>query len=221
MDTMEIYEDCEQFSAFPEAGDVFASDFEKENLLPFGILKVDVDGTSHDVLIAAPIGDDEGRVGKSDLGECCGGLWLTYSKKNGKWSIDCSPEDLLSFDLVRPEALASFEKRKDFFLRNGFLPSRRSEDIPLAMFRVGDAESNSGWNWYKRVKNHIPNRLDDMPGYEQYRQKHVTLIGQDGNEYLWLGSVNARAYSDPLLATDVRVLYSPAPERVLIIFDYS
>ena len=88
MDGYKIFENCDQYTAFPEADDVFASDFEKDNLLPFGMLQVDVGGIVHDVLIAAPIADDEGMIGRQNVGEHCGGTWLTYSIQGGISQFD-------------------------------------------------------------------------------------------------------------------------------------
>ena len=222
MDRYEIYENCDDYIAFPEPDAVFATDFEKRCLLALGILKIELSGSIHDVLIAAPIGDDEGRIGKSDTGEFCAGLWLTYSKDDSKWALDCKPDDLLSFDIARAESIRSYEEQKHLFLQDGCILSHGRNRSKFSIFSVGGKESTNYWNWYSRVKRHISHRLVDIPvaASEKDDMKYVVLVGGDGNDYMYLGTVEASVYSRPLLPT-IRVFYNPVAKRVLVIHDYS
>ena len=203
MDRVRIYENCDKYRAYPEPDEVLLSDFEKENLLPFGILKVNVDNVVHEVLIAAPIADEEGLIGKEEIGEFCGGEWLTYSKRDGK----------------RQEIRRSYNERKAEYLQNKcFLNWEDKTKAPI--FGFGGCECTISWAWYSRIKGHISCRLEDIPGQEDQKEKKVTLVGDDGCDYLWLGTVNASVYSSRL-PQDVRIFYNPMSKRVLVIYDYT
>lgn len=216
----EICDSGDEYTLFPDADDVFYSDFEKENMLPFGILKVDINGVVHNVLIASPIGDEEGLIGKKEVGERCGGEWLTYSKKNGKWAIDCSPDELLPFDYKKEEILDSYNQRRKMFYQDGTFPSKPTAEQRTVIFKRGDDESWNG-SWFRGdVQSYISNRLEDIPGHEEERWKRVTLIGDDGNDYILLGTVDGGVYCDSFTAL-IYFFYNPVAERVLVIFSYS
>jgi len=216
----EICDSGDEYTLFPDADDVFYSDFEKENMLPFGILKVDINGVVHNVLIASPIGDEQGLIGEKEIGERCGGEWLTYSKKNGKWAIDCSPDELLPFDYKKEEILDSYNQRRKMFYQDGTFPSKPTAEQRTVIFKRGDDESTNFHNWYISVQSYISNRLEDIPGHEEARWKRVTLVGDDGNDYIVLGSVEGYVYSAPFTA-QILFFYNPAAERVLVIFNYT
>ena len=215
-----FYKNCDQYTAFPEENDVFASEFEKNSLLPFGILKVDVSGVNHDVLIAAPIADDEGRIAKRNLADTCGGTWLSYSKRGNKWALDCSPDDLLSFHINRLPAKVSLQSKKEFFNSHHFIPNRdpRAEN-GLPIFEIGGEAPTTRSNWYVRLRNYIPSRLEDIPGKESSEQKFFTLVDADGHDYVRLGVTYAGVYTNVLMP-QLHYYYSPLSHKVLVIHEF-
>jgi hypothetical protein len=219
MESTPIYENNDKFRAFPGADAVFASDVEKELLLPLALYQLSEDG-GHEVLLAVPIGDEQGMIGKKNLGEHCGETWLTYSRKNGKWALDCDPKDLLPFEPVADEVKSSFQARKAQFLEKSFLPWWKSNgDNKCELFQVGGIVT-SYYNWYVDLRKHVQHRLEDIPGEEHKEEKVVTLIGNEGHDYLYLGLLNVGAYSGPLLA-DAHFFYNTFSEKVLVIYDYT
>ena len=218
---MEIYENCRQYSAFPEADDVFATNFEKDRLLPLGILKVDIDGVYHEVLISAPIADEEGMIGIENKGESCGDEWLTYSQRNnGKWAIDCCPDDLLSFECHRVERNACYEIQKHVFSQYGYIPVYESQTEPCVIFSMSDDESTNYYNWYGCVSSDISHRLEDVPGREGEDEKRVTLVGANGYDYVLLGKVNIGMYLGRLSPLGY-YFYNSAAKKVLVVYSYS
>ena len=215
MDSYEIYENCDQYTAFPEVDDVFASDFEKECMLPLGIMHVDIDDAVHNVLLAVPtISDEGGFIGRDNIGEYCGELWLTYSKRNGRWSLDCEPLDFRSLDQAPDEVRVIYEESKSLFKEHGFIPSPYLDKLPL--LKIG-GEITSYGNVYAYTRKFIPNVLRDRVG-EPPARKLVTFIGGDGGEYVHLGRANGGVYS--ACAGDFEFFFNPSKDRVLTIIEY-
>lgn len=221
MDSIKLFSNTDQYTLYPEVDQVFLTEFEIESMLPFGIFSIDIGGVKHDILIAVPIADDEGKIGRANLGERCGGTWLSYSNRGGKkWALDCMPDDLLSFHINRAPAIASFQERKKLFENYGYLPNYAESKAPAQVFELGGERPTTYENWYGRVRNYISNRLVDIPGEENEEQKFFTLIGEDGNDYVMLGTVRPGVYTKVLSYTIVHFFYNPMSKRVLVIQDF-
>ena len=220
MDSTKLFRNTDQYTLYPDPDKVLSTEFEIDSLLPLGILSLDIGREKHDVLIAVPFADDEGMIGKGDLGERCGGTWLTYLNQNGKWALGCSPEDLLSFHINRSLVKESFYERKKIFERCGYLPNYARDKAPAQLFEYGGDRPTTGENWFGRVRDYIPNRLEDLPGQENHRKKHFTLVGNDGNDYVMLGTVKPGVYTTVLSYTIVHFFYNPSAKTVLLIHDF-
>lgn len=211
-----IYENCDQYTAFPSADDVFSSDFEKENLLPLGILNLDIEGVKHEILIAGPIGDEEGLVGKKNIGEHCGYEWVSYSKKNGKWALDCQSDELRSFDAGRSSALNFYQKSKHIFDNRKYLPVKNSEDEKYPLIVLG-GELTSNGNWYFGIKDHVSHVFKGALDERGLRGNLVTLTNVDGHEYTYVGNVKASLTAVPV---EWMFFYDPNARRVLVICEF-
>lgn len=217
METNSIYENCEQFTAFPDENDVFYSDYEKEVMLPLGIMHVDIDGLKHDVLLAVPtISDDEGFIGCENIGERCGTLWLTYSKVEGKWALDCLPDETRELDQAPPEVRLKYQERKELFKKLHYIPSPHSGDR-FSLFRLGD-ELTTHSNLYVFVGGYISHTLQDIPGEENRDEKLVTFESDDGGEYILLGRASGGVYS--CLLGKFVFFFNSVISRVLVVVEY-
>ncbi|ARU54562.1 hypothetical protein OLMES_0458 [Oleiphilus messinensis] len=136
MEYKSIYKNNDIFTAFPDPEEVFATDLEKSLLLPLGVYHLTDNGV-HDILLAAPLGDEEGMIGKRNLKDRCGETWLSYSKKNGKWALECSLENFRSFDHYSENARKSLDEQKIQFQQNGFLSHPWGQVEKLSLFNTG------------------------------------------------------------------------------------
>ncbi len=209
-----IYENNEKFTAFPNPDEVFTSELEKETLIAIGIYHLDEDG-KHDVLLAAPLGDEEGMIGKKNLGEFCGESWLTYSIKNGKWTLDCTSDDLLSFEFNSANAKKSLREQRELFKLNGYLPHPWGQVEKMPLFNPKPYASNN-YNWYIDIRDQIQHKLEPIEG----QAKKVVLLDGNGHEYIYLGFVDASTYARPLLAR-LEFFYNKDSKRVLVIHEFS
>ncbi|MBU6953577.1 hypothetical protein [Hahella sp. HN01] len=218
-----LYKNSSFFTAFPSADEVFVSEIEKEFLLPLGVYHLEVDERKHDVLLAIPIGNEEGMLGKSNIGEFCGETWLTYSNQNGKWALDCSVRDLESFSAMRGSAHYSYASTREKFLKAGKIeitPEHGSDPIQFELFRYGGLATNYG-NWFSSdFSNSVPFMLKHISGKESEPEKAVTILDSDGDEYLYLGAVAASHYSGELLAF-LRFFFNPGKQRVMVVHEFS
>ncbi|MBU6953576.1 hypothetical protein [Hahella sp. HN01] len=213
-----IYENSDFFTAFPDADAVFASEIEKDLLLPVGIYHLEESDGEYDILLAIPIGDDEGLIGVDNFGETCGETWLTYTQRDGRWSLDCSPSDLLPFDLVLSEAKIKFNQRRDEFLESGHICHKNGAPGHKMLFNKGD-ETTNYCNWYNKLKKHVRNKLSEIPGNKNGNEKLVSLYSGDGNEYTYLGFVEAGVYAG--LLAQVHFFFCTRLKRVLVVHDFT
>lgn len=228
---IEIFESNSLYAAYPQEEIVFEGRAEREYLLPLGILDwtYQKTGKSFKILIAAPIGDEEGfiapdgTIGEQSYGE----FWLTYYLNDSKWRLDSSREN---FSVQSTEGhyhyedvKKSFAEKKKFYEENGFLQNiRKPEPRPKfkkPLFNIGGiASPNSNWfgDVYKTFKHNI-NKLEVDSGK---MQKSVTLFDKDDNEFVYLGHVNAWTYSTPLSA-QLHYFFELKNQRVLVITEYT
>ncbi|GLS24931.1 hypothetical protein [Marinibactrum halimedae] len=215
-----IYENNELYTAFPDPDEVFYSEVEKERFLPLGTFHLQTDEGQHDVLIATPLGDEEGLIGKDNYGEFCGETWLTYSKVNGKWKMDCSVDDLLNFDAYYEKANNGLKEAKKIFNENKCLPSRSSRgDGKIPLFSIQSYPSYL-YNWFSDVEEYFNFALREVDKEELDssfdEDKAVTLFDSEGNQYVYIGSTNKS-----FLMARLFFFYNVKAERVLVIFEYS
>jgi hypothetical protein len=216
MDTLAIYENCDQYTAFPESDEVFYSDYEKQVMLPLGIMHIEIEGVRHDALLAVPtISHKEGIIGYENIGERCGELWLTYSKVDGKWALDCLPDELCELELAPPKVRERYEERKALFKKYHCLPFEGNLNDKRPLVWCGDEVSNLS-NLFVHVQKHIPNTLRDAPG--GMGEKLVTFESVDGGEYIRLGRLSGWLYSG--LAGYFVFFLNPVLERVLVVVEY-
>ncbi|GLS24928.1 hypothetical protein [Marinibactrum halimedae] len=220
-----IYENNEFFTAFPEADEVFYSEVEKERFLPLGTFHLQTDEGQHDVLIAAPIGDEVAMIGKENYGEYCGETWLTYSKVNGRWKLDCSADQLLDFGVCFEEASQIFFNLRRIFELNGFLAEPLSEvrvfpkgakKIPLFQLQ---SYARCGYNWCGDIKENfscvLSDVVDGLPKSPYGRDRKLSIFDGEGNAYTYLGYTFTKA-----LAPDLFYFYNLATERVLVVHEF-
>ncbi|GLS24929.1 hypothetical protein [Marinibactrum halimedae] len=219
-----IYENNELYTAFPEPDEVFYSEVEKERFLPLGTFHLQTDEGQHDVLIAAPIGDDEGMIGKNNYGEFCGETWLTYSKVNGKWKLDCSPDQLLDFSICFDEVDCIFKKLKRIFQLNGFLSHPLKEEVKspesekISLFSLMSYMSH-GYNcsydvvkYFKYVLEGVDEQKLEPPFKED---KEIKYMDSNYNEYVFLGCAGANA-----LIHEMFFFYNVVTKRVLVVNEF-
>ena len=217
MKFMEIFQNCEIYTAFPDPNEVFASAIELDNLIPFGILEKKFNGDLHHILLAAPIGDEEGFIGKSNFDETLGEAWLSYSNRGGRWGIDCSPSELYSFHFNRTKFKNDYIDKKSRYDECGYMGTQVGEEGRLALVTLCNEVCDSG-NWYSYINKYVHNSLSPVPG--DSRNRLVTLYSKDGSEYVYLGYIGSGGgYS--LFNSDIMFFYNPKLQRVLVVNDWS
>ncbi|GLS24930.1 hypothetical protein [Marinibactrum halimedae] len=219
-----IYENNELYTAFPDPDEVFYSEVEKERFLPLGTFHLQTDEGQHDVLIAAPIGDDEAMIGKENYGEFCGETWLTYLKVDEKWRLDCSPDQLLDFEIAFDEAYQIYSDFKRVFKLNGFLPvsmrgvKEYSKDVRKISLFYHQEYACYGYNWLGGVAKCFDYKLKDIDGVSKSthaEDREVLIYDDKNNKYEYLGYVVTRALYQKMF-----YFYCPNTERVLVINEF-
>jgi hypothetical protein len=216
MDTSSIYENCDQYTAFPDADQVFYSDYEKEVMLPLGMMHVDFDGVQYDVLLAVPtISHEEGIIGYENIGERCGEFWITYSNVDGKWALDSLPDELCELEFAPPKVRERYEERKALFEIHRCLPFEGDINHKLPLLRLGHEITNLS-NLFTRLDRYIPSSLRDIP--YGYGEKLVTFESSEGGEYIYLGRLTGWIYCG--LFGDFMFFFNTVLGRVLVVVDY-
>ncbi|MCG8610403.1 MAG: hypothetical protein MI864_07690 [Pseudomonadales bacterium] len=218
-----IYESNERFTAFPDPDEVFSTDFEKAMLLPLGIYRPSI-GNNNEILLAAPYGDEQGYISNRNRGQHCGETWLTYSKHDGKWRLDCSPDELASFDIYKEDAIDAYSSRKEGFKNDGFIRNPRfvegSEVIgadgqpireKITLFNLTTEYASSGENWFGGIEQYLPFKV--LQDVDSHGFDLVMLLDESGFEYKYLGHVCAAKYAPKILFVDIHFFYSPFNRR--------
>ncbi|ARU54573.1 MAG: hypothetical protein MI864_07305 [Pseudomonadales bacterium] len=225
MDYEPIYENNERFTAFPDVDEAFASDFEKENLLPLGVYKL-TDNCEHDVLIAIPISCEEGFIGERDFDASYGEIWLSYSLQAGKWKLDCRAEMLRNVEYRKNAVLTAFCERKKLYCSQGFTVNPHfkegAEELfgppKLSLFEQAKDYASSGENWLSGVEKFIPRVLLERKSAAGFNL--IILLDQYGYEYKYLGQLTASIYAPQVGLPSVHFFYSPFSQRVLLFNEF-
>ncbi|ABC27513.1 hypothetical protein HCH_00610 [Hahella chejuensis KCTC 2396] len=212
-----IYTNSDNFTAFPEPGDVFASDFEKSVMLPLAMYRPE--RFNEEILLATPFGDSEGLVGKEDLNEFIGEEWYSYSKVEDKWKLDCTPEDLSPFEYnfrgTKAETLKSYLETKKKLIEFGSLPKPSKCTSPGGNYPlfIPKEEISSGSNWFASLSKRVPFRLLDQTS--EYSSKLAIFYDGSGNAYQYLGYLYSDVYTR-CLNPQLHFLYCAPTRRVLV-----
>jgi hypothetical protein len=223
----EIYVNCSEFTAFPEPDEVLFSEFEKDFLLPIGLIHLN-ESKSESVLVAAPKTTEDGEMCRGDNSRF-GWCWVTYSKDGSKWKLDCKKEDFFpeykGSNYVQ-RVRSAYSEMKSFFKENGFIVYRRAGEEELStdpkrkecLFNLGGYASTY-CNSFSNIKSYFPHELLESPDKESNDQE-FKLFDEDGSEYRYLGTYTGYYYSEPITAQPI-VFYCDKNKRVLTIFEYT
>jgi hypothetical protein len=223
--TTSLFNDTEDFLAFPESNEIFYSNFEKDVLLPIASIKHNGDV----VLIAAPIEPDEGLIGEEvecHYNETCRENWISYTFIDGKLKLDCS-ESYFRKGSSRyisqswySEVSSYYNMAKDFYRKNGFLNYEITKDLEpninhrKSLFNTGCiAKERSNWHSFTDVKyktRYNPNE----------KTEEVVILDELGREYDYLGYFESFFYMLPQTYS-LHVFYQPIKKQVLLTFEYS
>ncbi|WP_431689102.1 hypothetical protein [Hahella sp. NBU794] len=217
MNEITIYSDCEFFTAFPDPEKVFSSELEKRLLLPLGIYKLGGNIES-DVLLAIPLGNEEGLLGINNIGGNCGELWLTYTNRNGKWSVDCTESDLHSFEHFSEVAREMFQETKESFKRDGYITSLGDISSKLPLFHAG-GNITSFSNCFCEIQDSFSHSLFDIPGNEDSLNKYVRFFDKSGNEYIYIGFSEGINYSHRYMP-NFHFFYKKETKTALVISEF-
>ncbi|WP_431688786.1 hypothetical protein [Hahella sp. NBU794] len=211
VEPLEVYKNGDKYTAFPEPDDVFGRELEKSHFLPLGLIHLAKPGEK-DVLVAVPFCDEAGCIGNVNRGPTIGDYWLTYSLKDGKWSVDCSPDELIYCDYYPKESREKYSKNKEYFSQFGVL----SKDSDKELFTF-DCFASSYSNWYARIGDHLKHDLSPPVDEDE---RHVTIYDDSGDKFQYLGHAEVCLYARPM-AAQLHVFYLDKLKKVLIITEYT
>ncbi|WP_020406199.1 hypothetical protein [Hahella ganghwensis] len=220
-----IYENNEQFTAFPDPDEVFLTDLDKSMMLPLALYRPH---QGQEILLAVPFGDEEGLIGKTSVSEECGEEWVTYSRHGDKWSLDCSADDLSSFDWTmgggtKKGAIEDYRKNREAFARKGcilnpyYKPNSKSYSPPRFPLFTPKEYAYWGSNWFAGISSVWKYRDHEIPSGKPY--SNVIVMDSQGNEYDYLGYADSCLYCG-YLNPELHFLYSKACERVLLALEF-
>ncbi|WP_148212454.1 hypothetical protein [Hahella chejuensis] len=218
MNEKAIYSDCESFTAFPDPGKVFSSELEKRLLLPLGIYKLG-DDIESEVLLAIPLGNEEGLLGIENIGDNCGDLWLTYTNKDGRWSLDCTENNLHSFEHFSEVAKERFQETKESFKKDGYITSLGDISSKLPLLHTGGSITSYS-NCFCEIQDHFCHTLSDIPGDEGSLNKYVKVFDKLGHEYRYIGYAEGANYSHRYMP-EFHFFYKKETKTTLVISEFS
>ncbi|MCG8613536.1 MAG: hypothetical protein MI864_23740 [Pseudomonadales bacterium] len=229
---VEIFESNSQYQIYPEKEAVLGGRIEEDYLLPLGLLNWSCDetGDSFEILIAAPMCDEEGLIAarRSTLkDQSCSHYWLVYSNDDGKWYLESNRE---SFSVQNPDEYfhfqktrQSFEEKKVFYQANGFLQCLQNSlpkpEYKSSIFNVGGIPYK-GSNWFYQVCNELDHEYDYLEDSNGVGHQSVILLDEDGNEFSYIGSVAAYTYTTELTGT-LLYFFEPENQRALVVVEYT
>ncbi|ABC31259.1 hypothetical protein HCH_04559 [Hahella chejuensis KCTC 2396] len=215
-----IYTNSDNFTAFPEPDDVFASDVEKSVMLP--LAKYRPEGFNEEILLATLFADSEGLVGRGDLNEFIGGEWYSYSRVDGKWKLDCSPEDLCLYVEMKEETQEEYLKQKLQFKEFGYVPNPNCVELPYPdnahILFTPRNKIHRFSNWFTGIRDAIHWELLDE--CDEYGNQYGSCFDSKGNAYQYIGHAYSGAYTYHLNA-DLHFLYCKATDRVLVAMEFN
>jgi len=217
------YYENKSFKPFPE-GNHLERDIDTQYLLPVALWNLDAPRT--DVLIALPIGDDEGIIAKEAIKGVCDAYWLTYSRTaSGRWKLDSPIDALHDTKYIHNDVMTSFQKRKRFFQENKFQqvcqPEIPNLEYKTRLYSIPDfIRKNS--NWFHRVCEGIHTESCSLYNPEQpySNDEEVTLFDRSGKPYRFLCCINSYSFSASLTHM-LYVFYSLETDTVLTICEYT
>ncbi|MCG8313634.1 MAG: hypothetical protein MI976_10490 [Pseudomonadales bacterium] len=223
MEVLKFYYENQRFKPFKDDA-LLERDTDYRYLLPIGTWSLD--GPDREILIALPIGDEEGFIAKPNYEGSCGEFWLTYSRKeSGKWVLDCKHEDMLDTDCNYDSIITSLGEKKKFYKDNGFLqlcdPEKPNLKYKNSLYTIHKyAHRNS--NWFGGIEKYIPHKLTPIidlehPSREDYE---VSLLDISGGTYRYLCCIDAYHYTSPL-TYQLHVFYSVNTDRVLCVCEFT